>query len=101
MNYAHTITVPLPYEEAVAKVRQELANQGFGVLTEIDVHTTFETKLGSESAHTLDDDSTVVEALDPQVIVSLTHNDGLSPIADDAGTRIAAALDTLTQAPAD
>lgn len=55
MNYAHTITVPLPYEEAVTKVRQELANQGFGVLTEIDVHATFETKLGSESAHTLGD----------------------------------------------
>ncbi len=55
MNYAHTITVSLPYEEAVAKVRQELANQGFGVLTEIDVHATFETKLGSESAQTLGD----------------------------------------------
>ena len=55
MNYAHTITAALPYEEAVAKVRQELANQGFGVLTEIDVHATFETKLGSESATTLGD----------------------------------------------
>ena len=55
MNYAHTITVSLPYEEAVTKVRQELANQGFGVLTEIDVHATFETKLGSESAQTLGD----------------------------------------------
>ncbi len=55
MNYAHTITVSLPYEEAVARVREELANQGFGVLTEIDVHATFEAKLGSESAHTLGD----------------------------------------------
>ncbi|MBN9151149.1 MAG: DUF302 domain-containing protein [Cryobacterium sp.] len=55
MNYAHTITVALPYEEAVAKVREELGNQGFGVLTEIDVHATFETKLGSESANTLGD----------------------------------------------
>lgn len=55
MNYAHTITVSLPYEEAVTRVRRELANQGFGVLTEIDVHATFETKLGSESAQTLGD----------------------------------------------
>ncbi|MES2094406.1 MAG: DUF302 domain-containing protein [Actinomycetota bacterium] len=55
MNYAHTITVPLPYTEAVAKVRQELANQGFGVLTEIDVRATFEAKLGSDSARSLGD----------------------------------------------
>lgn len=55
MNYAHTITVSLPYEEAVSRVREELANQGFGVLTEIDVHATFETKLGVKSAHTLGD----------------------------------------------
>jgi uncharacterized protein (DUF302 family) len=55
MNYAHTITVSLPYEEAVTRVRQELANQGFGVLTEIDVHATFQAKLGSESAQTVGD----------------------------------------------
>lgn len=55
MNYAHTITLALPYEEAVAKVREELANQGFGVLTEIDVHATFKTKLGSENANKLGD----------------------------------------------
>ena len=55
MNYAHTITVSLPYAEAVTRVREELANQGFGVLTEIDVHATFETKLGVESAQSLGD----------------------------------------------
>ncbi|WP_104134578.1 DUF302 domain-containing protein [Cryobacterium sp. Y62] len=55
MNYARTITISLPYEEAVSRVREELANQGFGVLTEIDVRATFETKLGVESAHTLGD----------------------------------------------
>jgi uncharacterized protein (DUF302 family) len=55
VNYAHTITLALPYEEAVAKVREELANQGFGVLTEIDVHATFKTKLGSENANKLGD----------------------------------------------
>lgn len=55
MNYAHTITVSLPYDEAVSRVREELANQGFGVLTEIDVHATFEAKLGTDSAATLGD----------------------------------------------
>ncbi|TQO18889.1 uncharacterized protein (DUF302 family) [Rhodoglobus vestalii] len=55
MNYAHTITVSLPYEEAVSRVKQELEHQGFGVLTEIDIHSTFEAKLGVESAQTLGD----------------------------------------------
>ena len=55
MNYAHTITVSLPYEEAVSRVKEELANQGFGVLTEIDIRATFHTKLGAESADTLGD----------------------------------------------
>ena len=55
MNYAHTITVSLPYEEAVSRVTDQLANQGFGVLTEIDIRATFTTKLGAESADTLGD----------------------------------------------
>ena len=48
----------------------------------------------------LDDDTTVVEALDPQVMVSLTHNEALSLVADEAGRRLAAALAALTPVPA-
>ncbi len=55
MNYAHTITTELTYADAVARVREELAAQGFGVLTEIDVNATFDTKLGAESAEALGD----------------------------------------------
>jgi len=55
MNYAHTITVSLPYEDAIALAKQELANQGFGVLTEIDIRATFTTKLGAESADAVGD----------------------------------------------
>jgi hypothetical protein len=40
----------------------------------------------------------VVEALDPKVMVTLTQNEGLSFVADEAGRRLAAALDTLTPA---
>ena len=55
MNYAHTITVSMSYEDAVSRMREELAHQGFGILTEIDVHATFDKKLGAESARTLGD----------------------------------------------
>jgi len=44
----------------------------------------------------LNDDATVVEALDPKVMVSLTHNEALSLVADEAGRRLTAALAALT-----
>jgi uncharacterized protein (DUF302 family) len=55
MSYAHTVTVPLPYDEAVRRIRELLAEQGFGVLSEINVRSTFQAKLGSESADALGD----------------------------------------------
>ncbi len=48
MDYQRSITVDLPYAEAVARTREALSEQGFGVLTEIDVQTTLRTKLGLE-----------------------------------------------------
>jgi len=44
----------------------------------------------------LDQDTTQVEALDPQVMVSLTQNEGLSGVADEAGRLLSAALAQLT-----
>lgn len=55
MNYAHTVTIDLPYEEAVQRTRELLAEQGFGVLTEIDVRATFANKLGEEISDALGD----------------------------------------------
>jgi len=55
MSYAHTVTVALPYEEAVQRTREVLVEQGFGVLSEINVRSTFEAKLGVESAQALGD----------------------------------------------
>jgi len=45
MDYQRSITVDLPYAEAVDRTRQALADQGFGVLTEIDVQATLRDKL--------------------------------------------------------
>ena len=132
MSYALTTTIRHPFADTLTATRASLADQGFGILTEIDIQATLKAKLDVDVppqvilgacrpplAHAalqaepsvglllpcnvvvraLDDNTTVVEALDPKVMVSLTHNDALSPVADDAGQRLAAALDAL--APAD
>ena len=46
MSYERTVTIDLPYSEAVERVREALAEQGFGVLTEIDVQATLRDKRG-------------------------------------------------------
>ena len=48
MSYGKTITVDSPYAETVTRVREALAEQGFGVLTEIDVTATMQAKLGKQ-----------------------------------------------------
>ena len=46
MEYGYKRKVPLPFGEAVEKVRGELTKEGFGVLTEIDVKASLKEKLG-------------------------------------------------------
>jgi uncharacterized protein (DUF302 family) len=55
MSYTHTVTVPLSWEDAVQRTREALGEQGFGILTEIDIRSTFETKLGTEAADAFGD----------------------------------------------
>jgi uncharacterized protein (DUF302 family) len=46
--YGFSVRVPLPYEQAVERTREELAREGFGVLSEIDIAGTLKKKLDVE-----------------------------------------------------
>jgi uncharacterized protein (DUF302 family) len=124
MDYGITLRTALPFAEAAAQVRAALKEQGFGVLTEIDVQATLREKLGEEMGEYLilgacnpplahralaadasiglllpcnvviraDAGGTVVEALDPQTMVSVTGENALKPIAGEAAARLRAAL---------
>ena len=127
MTYGTSITLDIPFTDAVGRVRAALAEQGFGVLTEIDVTATLRARLGEQmedyiilgacnppAAHqALGIDrsiglllpcnvvvratpaGTLVEALDPQVMVTLTGRPELKPVADEVAGRLTSALTAL------
>lgn len=127
MSYGNTIRLKTTFAEANERVRAALQEQGFGVLTEIDVQATLRNKLGEEIEDYVilgacnpqlanralgvdrqiglllpcnvvvrtDGAETVVEVLDPQVMVTVTGRDELAPVADEAAQRLQAALDVL------
>lgn len=49
-DYGMTLATPLTMEEAEAQIRAALADEGFGVLTEIDVAATLKEKLDVDRA---------------------------------------------------
>ena len=55
MTYTLTTTVALPWTEALDRAREALSAQGVGILTEINVRSTFEAKLGAEAADAVGD----------------------------------------------
>jgi uncharacterized protein (DUF302 family) len=128
MSYTISTTVSRPYAETVSAVREALAEQGFGVLTEIDLTAALKEKIGAEIApyvilgacrpplahqavqadpsigallpcnvvvRSQDDEHTVVEALDPDVMMSVADSEALGEVAADAKKRRTAALDSL------
>jgi uncharacterized protein (DUF302 family) len=129
VKYFDRVRLDLPYAEAVSRVRAALAEQGFGVLTEIDVRATLKARLDEdvedyvilgacnpELAHRAlgvdraiglllpcnvvvrsDDDGSIVEFLDPEIMVSVPGRAELRPVAEEAGRRLSAARDALTR----
>jgi uncharacterized protein (DUF302 family) len=127
MDYGITIRTSAPFAQAVARIREALKAQGFGVLTEIDVQATLRDRLGEEMEEYLilgacnpplahralsadrriglllpcnvvirtEAGQTVIEALDPQAMVAVTGEPSLQPVADEAASRLRAALDSL------
>jgi uncharacterized protein (DUF302 family) len=130
MPYGLTVRLPVPFTPAaVERVRAALAEQGFGVLTEIDVQATLRAKLGAEMEDYLilgacnprlaeqalgvdreiglllpcnvvvradGPEATLVQALDPQVMVQVSGRPELTAVAEEAAGRLHAALDALT-----
>lgn len=125
MQYALTTTVEAPFAEALEATREALSEQGFGVLTEIDLAATLKAKVDADiEPHVIlgacrpqlaeqavareasiglllpcnvvvraeGENRTVVETVDPEVLVSVTENKELSEVAQDARTRLDAAL---------
>jgi uncharacterized protein (DUF302 family) len=48
MDYGITVRTSAPFAQAVARAREALKAQGFGVLTEIDVQATLRDRLGEQ-----------------------------------------------------
>ncbi|MBQ0893401.1 DUF302 domain-containing protein [Micromonospora sp. U56] len=129
MSYAMTIRLPAGFTPTVERVRATLKDQGFGVLTEIDMRSTLREKLGVDMeeyvilgacnpplAHRAMEadrniglllpcnvvvradgpDATLVQALDPQVMVQLSDAAELRAVADEATRRLRAALNALS-----
>jgi uncharacterized protein (DUF302 family) len=127
-SYTITTTLAHPYDVAVEMVREARGEQGFGILTEIDLKATLKTKLDVDVApqvilgacrpalayealtaepsiaavlpcnvvvRALAEDTTIVEAFDPDAMMGLADSDELSAVAADAKQRITAALTSL------
>ncbi len=130
MTIALSTKVRATFDDAVARTREALAKQGFGVLTEIDMKATLKKKLDEEMENYLilgacnpplahravnvdrqiglllpcnvvvradpsDPHVVLVEAMNPQVLVDVTGEAQMKPIADEVTTKLQAAIDSL------
>lgn len=130
MDIGLTARLDTPFADTVQRTKEALREQGFGVLTEIDVQATLREKIGEQIEDYLilgacnprlahralgvdrqvglllpcnvvvrsDGEQTVVEAIDPATMVTITGEQALKPVADEAARLLRAALDALENA---
>ncbi len=125
MSYALTTTVDQPFESTLQATRSALSEQGFGILSEIELAATLKAKLDADIApqvilgacrpplahaaiqaepsiglllpcnvvvRSLEDGRTIVEAMDPAIMVTVTGNHNLADVSADARNRLNTAL---------
>ena len=133
MNIALSTTLTdTDFDTAVDKTRAALADQGFGVLTEIDMQATLKAKLDADMerylilgacnpplAHravgimkqiglllpcnvivredTENAGSVIVEAMNPAIMVEVTGEPDMKSVADEATTKLTAAIEALAR----
>ena len=130
MTIAISTTVHTSFDQAVQRTREALAQNGFGVLTEIDMKATLKAKLGADMENYLilgacnaplahravtvdrqiglllpcnvvvradptDQNTVIVEAMNPRLLVEVTGEAGLEPVADEVAAKLQAAIDSL------
>lgn len=130
MGFALSTVLHTSFDDAVDRTRKALAEQGFGVLTEIDMQATLKAKLGQDMEQYLilgacnpplahravevdrqiglllpcnvvvradpaTEGAVRVEAMDPQVLVDVTGEAELRPVADEVAAKLRAAIDAL------
>ncbi len=128
-DYAITTILEVGFADAVERTRAVLAEEGFGILTEIDVAATMKKKLDVDMApwlilgacnpplahraltlepslglllpcnvvvRDLGDDKIRVEAMNPDIMVTVAGSTELEAVATQARDRLTAALSTLS-----
>lgn len=130
MDIAISTPLQASFDDAVARTREALAAQGFGVLTEIDVKATLKSKLGHDMEDYLilgacnpplahraveahrqiglllpcnvvvradpeHSGTVLVEAMNPRLLVEVTEEPELRPVADEVTAKLSAAIESL------